>query len=186
MTRYDIGLFIGSLRRDSINRRLATALQRLAPPELSFTEIAIGDLPLYNQDHEIVGGLPLGVQRMKDTLQAAHGVLFVTPEYNRSVPGVLKNALDWASRPKGANSLGGKAGAVCGAAPGAIGTAAGQQHLRTVLAALDVHTLGQPEFYLHFTPDLIGVDGEVRNEGTQAFLRQFMQAYAGWLHRLCG
>ncbi|CAG9167556.1 2-hydroxy-1,4-benzoquinone reductase [Cupriavidus laharis] len=186
MKRYEIGLFIGSLRRDSINRRLATALKRLAPPELGFTEIAIGDLPLYNQDHEIVGGLPAGVQRMKEALEPVQGVLFVTPEYNRSVPGVLKNALDWASRPKGANSVAGKAGAVCGAAPGAIGTAAGQQHLRTVLAALDVHTMGQPEFYLQFTPDLISMDGQVHNEGTQAFLRQFMQAYAGWVRRLCG
>lgn len=185
MKELEIGLFVGSLRRDSINRRLANVLIRLAPKELCFHEITIGDLPLYNQDIEASGELPESVRRMKDTLGRTQGVLFVTPEYNRSIPGALKNAIDWASRPKGRNSLAGKAGAVCGAAIGAIGTAVVQQHLRTVLAALDVHTLGQPEFFLHFTPELIDAEGHVANEGTQAFMRNFIETYARWAHRLC-
>lgn len=185
MNNFSIGLLVGSLRRDSINRRLATALKRLAPDSLTFKEIAIGDLPLFNEDHEIVGGVPIGVQRLKEGLSEVQGVLFVTPEYNRSIPGVLKNALDWASRPKGDNSLAGKAGAVCGAAQGAIGTAVGQQHLRTVLAALDVHTMGQPEFFLHYKPELIELNGTVSSPDTEEFLRRFMQSYADWVRRIC-
>ena len=143
MSQYQIAVVVGSLRKDSFNRKLASALVKLAPAEFSFKQLEIGDLPLYNQDND--ANQPAPVLRLKAEIGASAGVIFVTPEYNRSIPGVLKNALDNASRPYGSSAWAGKPSGVLGASPGAVGTAVAQQHLRTILAYLDVPTLGQPE-----------------------------------------
>ena len=147
MSQYQIAVVVGSLRRDSFNRKLANALARLAPADFSFSQVEIGDLPLYNQDDD--ARQADSVQRLKAELAAAQGLLFVTAEYNRSIPGVLKNAIDHASRPYGQSAWAGKPAGVIGASVGAIGTAMAQQHLRNVLAYLDVPTLGQPEAFIH-------------------------------------
>ena len=154
MAGYNIALIVGSLRRDSWNRKLATAVTRLAPPEFSFEPIEIGDLPLYNQDDD--ANQAPSVQRLKSRITVAQGLLFVTPEYNRSIPGVLKNAIDQASRPYGKSVWGGKPAGVIGISVGAIGTAMAQQHLRNVLAYLDVPVLGQPEVFLQAKEGLFG------------------------------
>ena len=146
MSTTRIAVVIGSLRNDSINRKLAIALAALGPQDFSFEHVEIGDLPLYNQDDD--GNPPEPVRRLKTEIAGAAGVLFVTPEYNRSIPGVLKNAIDHASRPYGQSAWAGKPGAVIGASGGAIGTAVAQQHLRNILAYLDMPTLGQPEMFL--------------------------------------
>ncbi|HEY8856491.1 MAG TPA: NAD(P)H-dependent oxidoreductase, partial [Rugosibacter sp.] len=146
MRQYQIAVIVGSLRRDSFNRKLAGAIVKLAPPEFSFRQIHIGDLPLYNQDDDENPTDP--VKRLKAEITASQGLLFVTPEYNRSVPGVLKNALDHASRPYGQNAWAGKPAGVLGISVGAIGTALAQQHLRNILAYLNVPTLGQPEVFI--------------------------------------
>jgi chromate reductase len=143
---YRIALVVGSLRRDSFNRQLAAALQKLAPSTLEFASVRIDDMPLYNQDDDQNQAEP--VRRLKGEIAACQGVLFVTPEYNRSIPGVLKNAIDNASRPYGQSAWAGKPAAVIGISVGAIGTALAQQHLRNVLAYLDMPTLGQPEMFL--------------------------------------
>jgi len=177
-----LGLILCRPRKDSSNRRLAAALQALAPAALQFTEIGIGDLPLMNQDHE--GDLAPPVAAFKQALEACEAVLIVTPEYNRSVPGPLKNALDWASRPRGRNSLAGKPAAICGTSPGQIGTAAMQQHLRNVLSVLNVQVMSAPELYLQFTPELIGADGTVAADGTRKVLQAYIDAVAAWVERL--
>src|SRR3954463_2556517 len=161
MNQLKIGVFVGSLRNDSYNRRLALAVEKLAPVELRFEHVRIDDLPLYNQD--IDADYPPLCRRRKQAVEAFDGLLFVTPEYNRSVPGVLKNAIDVASRPYGASAFAGKPVAVCGASVGSIGTAIAQQHLRNSLAYLDVPTLGQPEVFIYFTENLIAPDGEINN-----------------------
>lgn len=176
-----IGLIVGSLRSASINRRLALALQALAPPTLQFTEIGIGELPLMNQDLE--NELPAPVAAFKQAIEGCNGVLFVTPEYNRSVPGPLKNAIDWASRPRGRNSLAGKPAAICGTSPGQIGTAASQQHLRNVLSVLNCPVMSQPELYLQFMPELIGADGSVAADATRKVLQAYIDAVAAWVER---
>jgi chromate reductase len=178
-----VGVIVGSLRKASINRRLALAVQQLAPAHLHFAPIEIGDLPHFNQDDE-GPELPPSVTVFKQALEASDALLFVTPEYNRSIPGVLKNAIDWASRPKGRNSLSGKVAAVCGASLGVIGTAVAQQHLRTILTVLDVHMLGLPEVYVHFTPDLIANDGSIATESTRAFLEGFAAKFDAWIERV--
>ena len=142
MSQYPIAVVVGSLRRDSFNRKLATALAKLAPPEFSFDQVEIGDLPLYNQDDDASQAEP--VKRLKGQIKAARGVMFVTAEYNRSIPGVLKNAIDHASRPYGESVWAGKPAGVLGVSIGAIGTAGAHQHLRTVLPYVDMPTLGQP------------------------------------------
>src|SRR5450631_3322420 len=143
MSTYQIAVMIGSLAKDSLNRRLAEGVARLAPPEFSFTYLQLGELPLYNPDNE--SPAHDAVQRLRREIAAAQGVMFVTPEYNRSIPGLLKNAIDHASRPYGRSSLVGKPAGIMGASPGALGTAAAQQHLRNILAHLDAPTMGQPE-----------------------------------------
>src|SRR5215510_15976601 len=142
-----IGVVVGSLRKESINRKLANALIKLGPPDFTFKDLRIGDLPLYNQDDD--KSQAPEVQRLKSELRAVDAVMFVTPEYNRSVPGVLKNALDHASRPYGQSAWAGKPAGVIGASIGQVGTAVAQQHLRNILAYLDVPTLGQPEVFIH-------------------------------------
>ncbi|TBR39712.1 MULTISPECIES: NADPH-dependent FMN reductase [Dyella] len=177
-----IAVFVGSLRKESINKRLALAVERLAPKEFTFEHVAIDGLPLYNQDFD--ADYPLACKHLKQTIEAADALLFVTPEYNRSIPGVLKNAIDIASRPWGTNSFAGKPGAVIGASIGSTGTALSQQHLRNVLAYLDVAVLGQPEVFIHFKDELIDGEGHIANEGTQKFLQGFVDKYVAWVKRL--
>jgi chromate reductase len=182
MSKITVAVFVGSLRKASINRRLARAVERLAPEELAFDHVQIDNLPLYNQDFD--GDYPAECQRLKRQVEAADALLFATPEYNRSIPGVLKNALDIASRPWGTNSFGGKPGAVIGASIGATGSALAQQHLRNTLAYLDVAVLAQPEVFVQFKDDsLIDEEGRIGNEGTQKFLQDFVDRYVAWLRR---
>ena len=178
MIPYQIAVIVGSLRNESFNRKLATAISKLAPLEFSFKHLEIGDLPLYNQDHDGQQAAP--VRRMKAEIVAAQGLLFVTPEYNRSIPGVLKNAIDHASRPYGENSWAGKPAGVLGVSVGAIGTAPAQQHLRNILTYLDVPTLGQPEAFLHATDGLFDTVGEIGPD-TKVFLQSWMDQYVAWV-----
>ena len=178
MSNIQIAVIVGSLRKDSFNRQLATALARLGPSDFTFTQLRIDDLPLYNQDDD--GQQAASVQRLKGEIQAAQGLLFVTPEYNRSIPGVLKNALDHASRPYGKSAWAGKPAGVIGASIGAIGTAMAQQHLRNVLAYLDMPTMGQPEGFIHAKEGLFDADGNV-GEGSKKFLQTWVGAYAAWI-----
>lgn len=180
MAPIHIAVFVGSLRQDSFNKKLATALTRLAPTDFTFQQIQIGDLPLYNQDDDAQQAVP--VLRLKSEIQAAQGLLFVTPEYNRSMPGVLKNAIDHASRPYGASAWAGKPAGVLGVSVGAIGTALAQQHLRNVLAYLDVPTLGQPEAFIQAKDDLFDADGNI-GTGSKKFLQGWMDQYVAWVRR---
>ncbi len=173
---YRIAVVVGSLRRDSFNKQLAAALAALAPRELEFVPLRIDDLPLYNQDDDDKQAEP--VRRLKSEIAAAQGVLFVTPEYNRSIPGVLKNAIDHASRPYGQSAWGGKPAAVIGMSVGAIGTALAQQHLRNVLAYLDMPTLGQPEMFLQNRQGLFTEGGGISDDSTKQFLRKFVERFA--------
>ena len=179
MTRR-IALVIGSLRRESINRKLAGALVRMVPSDFEVVESRIADLPLYNQDDDANPSEP--VKRLKSELQAAQGLIIVTPEYNRSMPGVLKNALDHASRPYGQNAWAGKPAGVIGASPGAAGTALAQQHLRNVLAYLDVPTLAQPEAFLQAKDDFFDASGAI-NERSRAFVQKWVDAWAAFVTR---
>jgi chromate reductase, NAD(P)H dehydrogenase (quinone) len=184
MAAIKVAVWVGSLRKDSINRRLARAVERLAPADFSFDHVPIGNLPLYDQDFD--HDYPPVCQALKQQIKAADALLFVTPEYNRSMPGVLKNALDIASRPYGSNVLAGKPGGMIGASIGATGTAMAQQHLRNVLAYLDVPLLAQPEVYLKFTEGLIDADGHIGVEGTQKFLQGFVDRYVAWVRKFAG
>ena len=176
-----VAVLVGSLRKDSFNRKLARAVEQLAPPELSFEHIRIDNLPLYNQDFD--EDYPAEGKRLKQEIGAADALLFVTAEYNRSIPGVLKNAIDIASRPWGTNSFAGKPAAVIGVSVGAQGGAMAQQHLRNVLAYLDVPTLAQPEVFIHAESGLFAEDGSIANEGTRKFLQGFMDRYVAWVKR---
>lgn len=178
MSQYPIAVVVGSLRRDSFNRKLATALAGLAPAEFSFEQVRIDDLPLYNQDDDASPAAP--VQRLKDQIRAARGLLFVTPEYNRSMPGVLKNAIDHASRPYGQSVWAGKPAGVLGVSVGAIGTAIAQQHLRNSLAYLDVPTLGQPECFIQMKEGLFDAAGGIRPD-SRKFLQDWMDRYVAWV-----
>jgi len=178
MSQYDIAVVVGSLRRESFNRKLATALAKLAPSEFSFRQIRIDDLPLYNQDDDATPAEP--VKRLKGEITAAHGLLFVTAEYNRSIPGVLKNAIDHASRPYGQSVWAGKPAGVLGVSVGAVGTAVAQQHLRNVLAYLDVPTLGQPECFIQAYEGLFDAAGNV-GANSRKFLQGWMDRYVGWV-----
>lgn len=175
-----IAVVIGSLRQDSYNKKLARALEKLAGDKMEFSYIDIGTLPLFNQDLE--ANVPASVTTMKQQIEAADGVLFVTPEYNRSIPGVLKNAIDWASRPYGKSSWAGKPAAICGTSPGAMGTAVAQNHLRAITSGfLDMPTMGQPEMYLQFKDELFDADYNVTNDGTKKFFESFLNKFAGWV-----
>jgi chromate reductase len=176
---YRIAVIVGSLRRESFNGQLAAALQKLAHPQLELTTVGIGDLPLYNQDEE--NNPSEAVRRLKTEVAAAQGVLFVTPEYNRSMPGVLKNAIDHGSRPYGQSVWSGKPAAIIGISVGAIGTAIAQGHLRTVLGYLDMPTLGQPEMYLQTKPGFFDANGEIGSDGTREFLQKFVDRFTEWV-----
>jgi chromate reductase len=182
MSSYTVGYIVGSLSADSINRRLAKALIRLSPKHLRFVEIPIRDLPLYNRDFDT--DYPQAGRALKEAIAAVDAVLFVTPEYNRGIPGCLKNAIDWASRPHGTNSFARKPSAMIGASPGKIGTAVGQQSLRSALSFCDSPLMGAPEAYLQLTPGLITNVGEVTDEGTERFLRDFMEAFDVFVTRV--
>ncbi len=180
MAAPDIAVLVGSLRRESINRRLAEGLERLAGDRLRFRYIEIGDLPLYNQDDD--GSPAPQVVRLRDEVRAADGVLFVTPEYNRSIPGVLKNAIDHGSRPYGQSVWAGKPAGVIGASIGSIGTALAQQHLRNILAYLDMPTLGQPEAFIHAKEGFFDADGGI-GAGSREFVQGWVDAYVQWVER---
>jgi chromate reductase len=179
MSQYKIAVVIGSIRQESLNRKLALALAHLAPENFTFEHLRIDNLPLYNQDHD--GKQAPEVLKFKSEIAAAQGLLFVTPEYNRSIPGVLKNAIDQASRPYGQSAWAGKPAGVIGVSVGAIGTALAQQHLRNVMAYLDVPTLGQPEAFIQNKEDLFDDKGHVGNEATKKFLQGWMDKYVAWV-----
>ncbi len=183
MSSYQIAIVVGSLRKDSFNRKLATAITKLAPPEFTFKQIEISDLPLYNQDDDT--NPAESVKRFKADIAAAQGLLFVTPEYNRSLPGVLKNAIDHASRPYGQSVWAGKPAGVLGASIGSIGTALAQQHLRNILAYLDVPTMGQPEAFIHVKDDLFDEQGDIGSASRQ-FLQNWMDHYVDWVKKHLG
>ena len=182
MKHYKVGYLIGSLARDSINRKLASALIGLAPENLSFTEISFKDLPLYSPDYD--ADYPPVARAFKQAIAAVDALLFVTPEYNRSIPGGLKNAIDWASRPYGTNAFTHKPSAVIGTSPGAIGTAVAQQSLRSVLGFCNAPQMNAPEAYIQFTPGLIDDAGEVTVESTEAFLRNYMAEFHIFIARV--
>lgn len=182
MTTYTVGYFVGSLARASINRKLASALVRLAPSELELREIPIGGLPLYSYDYD--ADYPPEGKALKDAIAGVDAVLFVTPEYNRSIPGALKNAIDWASRPWGTNSFARKPSAVIGTSPGKIGTAVGQQHVRSIMAFCNSPMFNAIEAYLEFTPNLITDDGEVTVDSTREFLASYMREFHGYISRV--
>jgi len=183
VSTYQIAVIVGSLRKDSFNRKFANALVKLAPAEFSFKQVEIGDLPLYNQDED--GNQAAPVKRLKAEIAAAQGLLFVTPEYNRSMPGVLKNALDNASRPYGQSAWAGKPAGVIGVSVGAAGTALAQQHLRNVLAYLDVPTLGQPEAFIQAKEGLFDAAGEIGPD-SRKFLQGWMDKYVEWIKKHAG
>lgn len=179
---YTIGYFVGSLASASINRTLSKALIRLAPDDLEFTEIPIRDLPLYNSDFD--ADYPAEGVALKDAIAASDGILFISPEYNRAIPGALKNAIDWGSRPWGTNSFARKPSGIIGASPGAIGTAVMQSNMRSVLSFLDAPQLNSPEAYITFHADDFGDNGEVLNPKTEAFLRHYMEEYCAFVQRV--
>lgn len=175
-----IAVVVGSLRKDSYNKKLGLALEKLAKGKMEFVFVDIGSLPLFNQDLE--SSVPASVTKLKSDIESADGVLFITPEYNRSIPGVLKNAIDWASRPYGKSSWTGKPAAICGTSPGAIGTAVAQNHLRAITGGfLDMPTMGQPEIYLTYKEENFDADNNVVNEGTRKFLEGYLTKFADWV-----
>jgi chromate reductase len=178
MTLIHIAVIVGSLRLDSLNRKLANAMVHLAPSDFSFSYVKIDDLPLYNQYDDEHQAEP--VLRIKAQIREAHGLLFVTPEYNRSIPGVLKNAIDHASRPYGQSVWDGKPAGLLGASVGPIGTALAQQHLRNVLVYLNVPTLGQPEAFIHAKEGLFDDDGFI-GPNSLTFLQGWMDHYVAWI-----
>ncbi|MCC4118496.1 NAD(P)H-dependent oxidoreductase [Aromatoleum toluclasticum] len=182
MTRYKVGYFVGSLSSTSINRMLAKALVRLAPPELELTEIPIRDLALYSQDYD--ADFPPVARAFKKAIGDSDAILFVTPEFNRSIPGGLKNAIDWASRPWGQNSFARKPTAVIGASPGSIGTAVAQHSLRGVLCYCNAPLMNTVEAYIQFKPGLITEDGQVTDDSTAEFLRNYMNEFHAFIVRV--
>jgi chromate reductase, NAD(P)H dehydrogenase (quinone) len=183
MSKYQIAVVVGSLRKDSFNRKLASAIAKLAPVEFSFKQVKIDDLPLYSQDDD--AHQAESVVRLKDEIKVAHGIIFVTPEYNRSIPGVLKNAIDHASRPYGQSVWAGKPAGVLGVSVGAIGSALAQQHLRNILAYLDAPTLGQPEAFVQAKEDLFDAAGNIGADSKQ-FLQNWLNRYIAWVKKHAG
>jgi chromate reductase, NAD(P)H dehydrogenase (quinone) len=182
MAQYQIAVVVGSLRRESYNQKLANAVIKLGPPEFSFKKLEIRDLPLYNQDDD--NNQADSVKDFKSEIKAADGVIFVTPEYNRGVPGVLKNALDNASRPYGTSAWEGKPAGIIGASPGAAGTAVAQQQLRAMMGYLDMPTLGQPEIFIQVKEGFFDQNGNISNEDTKKFLQKWMDRYVAWIKKL--
>jgi len=181
MSQTRIAVITGSLRKDSYNGKLALALAALGPQDFSFEHVTIGNLPLYNQDDDAHPAE--AVKTLKAEVAKAQGVIFVTPEYNRSIPGVLKNALDHGSRPYGQSVWNGKPAGVIGISAGTMGTSMAQQHLRNILAYLNMPTLNQPETFLQFKDGLIDGKGHVANEDTRKLLQKWVDAYVGWVKK---
>ena len=182
MTTYKVGYFVGSLSSTSINRILSKAVVRLAPENLEFSEIRIDNLPLYSPDYD--ADYPPEARALKEAIDRADAILFVTPEYNRSIPGALKNAIDWASRPWGQNAFDHIPAAVIGASIGQIGTALAQQSLRAVLSFCNARQMTAPEAYIQYSPETFGDDGEIRNAGTEEFLTGFMAEFREHIQRV--
>jgi chromate reductase len=182
MTTYKVGYFVGSLSSTSINRILSKSLIRLAPDDLEFTEIPIAGLPLYSPDYDT--DYPAEGRSLKEAVAASDAILFVTPEYNRSIPGALKNAIDWASRPWGQNSFDHVPAAVIGASIGQIGTALAQQSLRAVLSFCNARQMTSPEAYITYSPEVFTEDGEVSNPATAEFLRNYMTEFRDHIARV--
>lgn len=176
---YTIAVFVGSLRKESFNKKLAEALALVGKDIFRFNIVPLDDVPMYNQDME--ANFPAPVVRIKKAVAEADGVLLVTPEYNRSIPSVLKNSMDWCSRPYGENSWAGKPAALAGTSPGAVGTAAVQSHLRSVMAILGMIVMGQPEMYLIWNDDYFDAAGHVADEKNKDFLRQFLVRFSKWI-----
>lgn len=181
-----VAVFVGSLRRESFSRKTAKALAALAPESLKLEIIEIGDLPIYNQDGDDDGKPPAAWTTFRKRIKEYDGVLFVTPEYNRSVPAVLKNAIDVGSRPYGQSVWSGKPGAIVSVSPGLIGGFGANHHLRQSLVFLDVPAMQQPEAYIGGAGNLFDADGRLSNEGTREFLRKFMETFAVWLRTNTG
>ena len=182
MSTYSVGYLVGSLSSTSINRRLAQAMIKLAPPELKFTEIPFRDLPIYSPDYD--ADYPPPARALKQAIKSVDAIWFVTPEYNRSIPGGLKNAIDWATRPWGDNSFARKPTAVIGASPGAIGTALSQQSLRGVLGFCNAPQMTSPEAYIQMAPGLIDDAGNVTVDSTREFLSRYMQEFRDFIARV--
>jgi chromate reductase len=182
MRIYRVGYFVGSLAKESINRKLSQALVRLAPADLELEEISYAELPPYSYDYD--ADYPPVAREFKERIAAVDGVLFITPEYNRSIPGMLKNAIDWASRPYGQNAFTHKPSAVIGASIGQIGTAVGQQHLRSILSFCNSPQMNAPEAYIYFTPGLVTDAGEVTVPDTEQFLRGYMEEFSAFVRRV--
>ena len=182
MTTYKVVYFVGSLSSSSINRELSKALIRLAPEDLAFAEIPIGNLPLYSQDYD--ADFPPEPRAMKEAIADSDAILIVTPEFNRSIPGALKNALDWASRPWGQNSLDQMPAAVVGASIGQIGTALAQQSLRGVLSFCNARQMTAPEAYIQYSTEIFPGDGEVADESTEGFLTDYMEQFRTYIVRV--
>ena len=181
MMQYQIAVVVGSLRKESFNRKLATAIAKMAPPDFSFQQVQIGDLPLYNQDDD--ASPADSVKRLKREITDSQGLLFVTAEYNRSIPGVLKNAIDHASRPYGQSAWSGKPAGVIGVSVGATGTSMAQQHLRNVLSYLGVPALGQPEIFIQAKDGLFDEAGDI-GPASKKFLQNWMDQYVVWVKKL--
>jgi chromate reductase len=184
MAKFTTAVIVGSLRKDSYNLKLAKAITKLGAARFDAQFIQIGDFPLFSQDLE--ANVPSPVTRVKGEIEKADAVLIVTPEYNRGIPGPLKNAIDWISRPYGKNSLAGKPAAICGASPGAIGTACAQSNFKSTLSYLDVLLMGSPEVYFQFKEGLIDADGNITNEDSKKFLQKFTDKFVLWSERHIG
>src|SRR5215510_5170448 len=182
MSSFKVGYFVGGLARESINRKLAGALVRLAPEKLQLVEIPFDNLPLYNRDYDT--DYPPVAKAFKAAIAAVDAVLFVTPEYNRSIPGALKNAIDWASRPYGTNAFARKPSGVIGASTGRIGTAVAQQHLKSILGFCNSPLMNAIEAYIQFVPGMITDDGEVKDEAIAKLLRGYMVEFHGFIERV--
>jgi len=182
MSNYTVGYFVGSLAKNSINRKLAVALTKVAPDDLAMREISIRDLPLYCYDYD--HDFPPEGKALKDAIASVDAVLFVTPEYNRSIPGALKNAIDWASRPWGKNSFARKPSGIVGTSPGKIGTAVAQQHLRSIMAFCNSPLMNSLEAYIQFTPGLINDEGEITEPSTEEFLRNYVREFRAFIERV--
>jgi chromate reductase len=177
-----VAIINGSLRTDSINKKLALAIARLAAGQLDMKLVDISHLPLYNQDLE--ADFPAAAQRAKDEIAAADAVLFVTPEHNRSIPAALKNAIDWVSRPYGTSKWAGKPAAILGTTPGAVGTAVAQDHLRSILVAQGIALLGRPEVYFVYKDGVFDADYTVTDPQAKQILQGYVEAFAGWVDKL--
>ena len=182
MTHFKVGYFVGSLATASINRLLSKALVRLAPSDMTMTEISFRGLPLYSYDYD--ADYPPAARTLKQSIASVDAVLFITPEYNRSIPGGLKNAIDWASRPYGQNSFYRKPSTIIGTSPGKIGTAVAQQHLRSILSYCNSPQMNAIEAYIQFTPGLITEDGQVTVESTAEFFRDYLEEFHGYIERV--